>query len=183
MAYVDRGLGEYDRALALQRPTLEARLRLFGEAHERTRNVMTFHAMTLDQAGRTAEALPWAERVYEVERRTVGETAMDTLIDATNLAKYYYKLDRHREAVALMRRTLVGMEQAGVDDTTMAIAQFFLARPLWALGERAEAEQLIDQSIVTLRRTAGDESSWTRDAVEQRTQWHAPQIDASAAPP
>lgn len=182
LAYVDRGLGEYERALALQRPTLEARLRLFGETHERTRNVMTFHAMTLDQAGRTAEALPWAERVYEIERRTVGETAMDTLIDATNLAKYYYKLDRHQEAAALMRRTLVGMEKAGVDDTTMAIAQFFLARPLWALGERAEAEQLIDQAIVTLRRTAGDESSWTRDAVEQRTQWHARNADAGAAP-
>jgi DNA-binding winged helix-turn-helix (wHTH) protein/tetratricopeptide (TPR) repeat protein len=181
LAYVYSGLGEYDRALALQEPTLDARLRLFGEAHDRTRNVMTFYAMTLDQAGRTAEALPWAERVYEVERRTVGETAMDTLIDATNLAKYYYKLDRHQESAALMRKTLAGMQQVAVDDNTIAIAQLFLARPLWALGDREEAGQLLDQAIATLRRTAGDDDSWTRDAIEQRELWRAATSDPGTA--
>ncbi len=103
----------------------------------------------LRDAGKYAEAAVLAERLLEIEERSVrGPDRNDVALALNDLAQLYWAQDRYAEAEPLLRRSLDIIERArGHQDNNVAVALDSLANLYSAQGHYAEAEPLFRRSL------------------------------------
>lgn len=122
-------------------------------------------AMTLVHLDRAGEALPLAREALKLDHDSVGPDHPDSLMHGMNLALVADAAGRAAEAEALARAALAGARRQ-YRHGEWDIGWFALKTGslLAAHGHKAEARQLLDESLATFDRTLGADNDNTRKA-------------------
>lgn len=120
------------------------------------------HASVQSELGRRQEAVDGYRSVLDVERSTLGDHHLSTLITWYTLASTLASMGRTEEAAQEYRAVLDGeIEALGDDDPSTAVTRFNLAGVLVELGRHDEAEQHYRRAWEIERRALGDDDPAT----------------------
>ncbi|WP_428381888.1 protein kinase domain-containing protein [Nevskia ramosa] len=124
-------------------------------------------AMTLLHLKRAPEALPLAREALAIDQRSVGPGHPDTLVHTMNLALIADAAGRRSEAEALSDAALAGArKQYQHDEWDIGWFTLKAGGLMAAHGRKAEARQLLDESLAIFSRTLGPDNDNTRKARE-----------------
>ncbi len=155
LAELEEIFGHYDRAESLHQEVVEARVRVLGPEHPMTLLSMVQLAFVRGRLGRLKQAETLAIQVVEAAERTQGPNSPLTIEARDALGTILLEQGRAEQAEDLFRRLCEIVEREHPDDEyTRAVVSAHLGMALAALGERAEAEPLLVDSIPRL--TAGE---------------------------
>lgn len=169
LAGVYESLQHYTEAEAEYRRLLVILRRRYGADYLTTRVLTSNLGVLYNNVGRSADALPLFEQLYEVEKRIGGESHPDTLNAAHNVGNSLSKLGQWSDALRWQSRTWeLARTALAADDFQRGIMQYKLAETQSHLGQIEQARSNFDEAIAFLRRTVGDDHHWTQKAVELR---------------
>jgi tetratricopeptide (TPR) repeat protein len=130
------------------RRALELRRRHLGPDEARTLSSQRCLGATLDEAGRTPEALPVLEDALKKLRAVLGPDDKETLLCLDNLGAAYARANRLGEALALQREALQrGGKVEAANSPDMLRRQSNLAATYARLNRHAEAAPLLRQAL------------------------------------
>ena len=158
-------LGLYPEALLQAERALGIFRRAGGDdnAVAQTLNVIT--QVYLDQS-KYSEAEPLLVKTLELERRTIGVEAKETLLTMSRLSVLYCYLARYRQAEQFARSALEGQRRTLGEQARDTIAsQAQLAKAFLGEGRLAEAEQLSVRVRDLSRRALGEDHPFTLNAT------------------
>ncbi len=155
LAEMEEVLGHYERAESLHQGVIEARVRVLGPEHPMTLLSMVQLAFVRGRMGRLEQAETLTRQVLEAAERTQGPRSPLTIEARDVLGTILLAQGRAEQAEELFRSLREIVEREHPDDEfTRALVSAHLGMALAALGERAEAESLLVDSIP--RMTAGE---------------------------
>ena len=134
---------------------------LVGEAHARTANAARNAGVTLLLLERPDEALPWMERALRGYEASRGTDTRDTVYVRAQHAVVLSALGRHEEAIPRLRAAAARLSELAPAQGhgTLADAQVYLGRALFAAGRRAEAEPHYRSAVAFWKPGVGDPRS------------------------
>ncbi|KAI8629894.1 hypothetical protein F5Y19DRAFT_474833 [Xylariaceae sp. FL1651] len=151
-----KGLGDYDRAIAIFLPTLETATAVLGKEH--TTTLRAHH--NLGKAYMAKKEYGEAEKHFLVARdtrkRVFGDKAQSTLRSMTCLGEVYWKTGRYNEAWNLIEQSRAGLrETRGSDSYFVHLATQALGDVRFHQGRFNEAIELYNDARRGLAKTGG----------------------------
>ena len=174
LASTHKQLGRWDEAERLYLQCLEGRKDVLGGDHTDTLKVMGLLALVYEQQPRWhSKAQEMFDQVLQLRTSVLGELHKDTIVIARNRGHFFYKTNRHREAVdayVLLFRKVRAVKGSFHPDTWMALmcvlaARFFAKLPITVKGEYKKALLLLIGSLLFtfFNYMSKDLSSWWFD--------------------
>jgi non-specific serine/threonine protein kinase/serine/threonine-protein kinase len=150
-----RNLNKFDAAEKHFRRALELRRQHLGEDDPRTLSSLRCLGATLDEAGRTADAIPILEDALRRQRAVLSPDHQDTLLCMDNLAAAYTRADRRAEAVALQAEALEHSGKVEEPDSPEAFRrQGRLGINYARLNRPADAVPLLEKAVAGMKASA-----------------------------
>ena len=169
---------DWDKASQYYEQALQVKLASVGPGHTETSNTM-FHLAEVRWAqGKRREALNLAGKSLDALDQ---QRASDAVCSRRRmrLADMLMEERRYSEAVPLLRKVLGEVEMEGV---RRAPAAETLARALTELGEFAEAQELLEDSIKRRKEHGGGEHPATAGAIRKLAEVYLASIKSKTAP-
>ena len=151
--------GHRDQALQLANRNAEDAVQLFGEEHHLTRAQQQLQADLLRYGDKPAQALPVLKRLIEIQTRTSGAEAPETLESVQLLALVLQGMGNSAEAEQAARSALQG-RRAVLGETHYLTAQsrFLVSDILYARDPKsAEAADLMQDVLLRYQEALGPE--------------------------
>ncbi len=158
--------GNHDKADEYLGQAMEIVTGKLGEEHPQAALIQIVVARLRHRQGRLPEAEQEARSAFEILEHSLGKNHPHTATAQTTLGSILTTAGRPAEAEDLLRRALEKHRNAQVEHRT-AQAAVVLGECLAALGQRAEAAQLIAEGVAGLEATLGAEHVLTREAKAQ----------------
>jgi serine/threonine protein kinase len=154
-----RNLGLYAKAEEHLRRAIELRRQHLGPTDRETLDSVNSLATVLTSAGRTTEALPLREEVFDRWKATLGPDHAHTLIVMSNLADDYERVGRHDETLALRKEALrLHRAKHGPDHPDTITAVSLLARAYINTGREKDAIPLLERAREGLAQVVAPDS-------------------------
>ncbi len=167
-ARIELGAGDYPAATAAAEAALEGGEALHGPDHPQVTRYLQTLALTLMRQGLDAEALPLAERLAEVRRRTLGPDHPETGAADHALGAVLRRLGRPREAEPAIRRALATCVSGfGSESTAVGIVRSDLGALLLDLGRFEEAREEFRRALAIRRAIYGAENMQVAKSLNQ----------------
>ncbi|MCP4152332.1 MAG: tetratricopeptide repeat protein [bacterium] len=106
MGYILLSSGDTDEALKRQNLALELQVKLTGESHGDTADLMGILAGTYDDLQQYEEAVKIYERALEINKQLFGEEHVATAGSFHLLGSSYYEAGKYRDAVDYLQKAL-----------------------------------------------------------------------------
>jgi serine/threonine protein kinase/tetratricopeptide (TPR) repeat protein len=159
IAHVYFLLGEYDKALAIQREALALLTKSLGPQHPDVASALNLLASTLYTKGDLKEAEDFARRALEMRRKLLGNDSPKVAESLNNLSLMLLdeeKPDKSEEAERLQREALaLSRKLFGNDHPTVATSLNNLANMLIGQGKLEEAEKMQREELELTRKRVG----------------------------
>ena len=150
--------GDYAAATAAARTALAGGEALHGPDYPRVTRYLSTLVLTMMRQGLDAEALPLAERLTEVRRRTLGADHPQTGAADHVLGSVLLRLGRPRRAEPAIRRALATCVSGyGPEHKNVAIVRSDLGALLLQQGRFEEAREEFQRALAIRRATHGAE--------------------------
>jgi len=158
IAEIHRKLGMYEEALPLASEALETRSSILGEEHREVARSLHALGRLYADSGDDAAAEPLLVRAEELFIAQVGETSIDRLEAAIDLARLAYRRSDLDDAEARFRLVLEALEARPEWTETVAYAEVIEGLGIlhFARAELREAEAL-QRRAIELREAQGDD--------------------------
>jgi tetratricopeptide (TPR) repeat protein len=150
-----RNMNKFDAAERHFRRALELRRQHLGENDPRTLSSQRCLGATLDEAGRTADALPLLEDALRRHRDVLGTDHKDTLLCMDNLAAACVRADRRADALALQEEALEHSDDVEEPDSPEVLRrQGRLGVSYARLNRAADAVPLLEKAVAGMKASA-----------------------------
>ena len=141
---------------------LTARLKLFGENHERTVSSLIMSGNIAAGLGRREEALAFHKRSISAAAIVSGENAEMTLGAMLNCASVLREMNSFAKAELLCRKAIAGFtSEMGPRHPVTLTAESTLAKCLWASGKKTEADKMLTKVLLNRERVLGGDHPQT----------------------
>ena len=158
IAIVCQSMGEYEKALLLQKKALNIQEKIFGDEYP---NIATSYAnlATLYQSmGEYEKALPLYEKSLAIREKVLGEEHPDTARSYNNLAGLYESMGEYEKALLLQKKALNIQEKIfGDEHPSTATSYANLATLYQSMGEYEKALPLYEKSLAIREKVLGEE--------------------------
>jgi len=149
--------GDYEKALALARDTVEFCRNALGENTAEYATSLDNLASIYKETGKYDKAEPLFKQALDLRRKIVGENDPDFVISLNNLAGLYAMIGRYAEAEALYTQAM-GIIRAisGEDNAFFIRCMNNLASLYKSMGDYVDVEPLYIKMQELLRKTSGE---------------------------
>jgi len=160
-------LGDYSKAVAMQREALRLRRALFGETNELVAASLNSLGCALDYQGRRPESERVLRQALEMRRKLLGGEHLDVATSLHDLARPVGAQGREPEAEALYREALaIRRKLSGNKNPEVALTLVQLATVLCREGKLGEAETMGREGLTLSRAVYGDEHPEVARAID-----------------
>jgi DNA-binding winged helix-turn-helix (wHTH) protein len=164
----------YDDGLRLLQTALAYNLKTHGESFQLTRFGMNGVAKILTAMGRANEAIPLAQKAFDLQRASEGATNEDTLWIEASLADAYQKAGDAGQAEATYRDIVAKGRQAFTHgEWDEGHFEYLLGALLAQQGKSQDARAVLSDSVAILTRSLGVADASTKEAQLALAKVHA----------
>ncbi|MBR2989126.1 MAG: tetratricopeptide repeat protein, partial [Clostridia bacterium] len=135
-----RDMGQYQKALEIQKKVYLSRRKILGEEHHKTLSTLSAIAVSYNILGEYAKALEINEELYAIRYRKFGDGHPDTILSMGNLASSFYSVGKYNDALQIhekvysQRKEFLGDEHI---DTLRTLSNIAICSS--ALGDNEKA--------------------------------------------
>lgn len=158
LAWLYSSLGNYPKAEALYKRSLEITEKTFGPEHGKMVTSLSNLALLYQKLGEYAKAEPIYQRALAISEKALGPEHPDAALCLNNLGGLYADFGDYIKAEPLFKRSLAIREKVlGPEHPEVAESLNNLAGIYHYLGEHGRAEDLYKKSLAIKEKTLGSE--------------------------
>lgn len=158
---------DYERALTIGEEALAIQNAVLHENHmglAKTYNVLGYSSRMLRDYAKTER---YARESYRIYRAVQGPESRATVLSLSNIADVLMKQEKYEEAIDVCRPALVAIRSEFGDDHSLVFEfQTVLGTCLTHVGQFAEAEQLLVESVDRLEQLNTPSKSWAKHQLD-----------------